>query len=243
MAVGEAPTDFRGPECLARWGTGQTGTTVWTDDAPFLEWGTPLLVDIAGVPAVVTGGGRALAIDDGRSLARNLPALDCVGPITDGRALVFLGGGGPGGAPFVADAFDLTKPADAAGELTRLWHMDLGSPQEVIASPLLVGGKIFAAHRGAAATVIDLATGTVERDIAAPELGTGLAWASPIAADGRVYASPGEGKIFVFDTDTWEVIASNQIEPFNASPVAVGDRLYVRGNEHLYALAAPAAAR
>jgi outer membrane protein assembly factor BamB len=221
----------------------ETGATAWTDDAPFLAWGTPLVVDIAGVPAVVTGGGRALAIDDGRPLARNLPVLDCVGPITDGRALVFLGGGGPGGAPFVADAFDLTTPADVAGELTRLWHLDLESLQEVIASPLLVGGKIFAAHRGAAATVIDLASGTVERDIAAPESGTGLAWASPIAADGRVYASPGEGKILVFDTATWEVIASNPIEPFNASPVAVGDRLYVRGNEHLYAFAAPAAGR
>lgn len=219
----------------------ETGATVWSDDAPFLEWGTPLVVDIAGEPAVVTGGGRALAIDDGRTLALNLPRLDCVGPVTDGRVLVFLGGGGPGSAPAVADAFDLTQPTNAAGELTRLWHLDLGSSREVIASPLIVDGKIFAVHRGAAATVIDLASGTVERDIVAPEFGTGLAWASPIAADGRLYASPGDGKIFVFDTATWEVIASNQLEPFNASPVAVGDRLYVRGDEHLYAFASPAA--
>jgi outer membrane protein assembly factor BamB len=218
----------------------ETGATVWSDDAPFLGWGTPLVVDIAGEPAVVTGGGRALAVDDGRPLALNLPALDCVGPITDGRTLVFLGGGGPDSVPAGADAFDLTRPSNAAGELTKLWHLDLGSSHEVIASPLIVDGKIFATHRGAAATVIDLASGTVERDIAPPESGTGLAWASPIAAGGRVYASPGDGKIFVFDTATWEVIASNQLEPFNASPVAVGDRLYVRGTEHLYAFAAPA---
>jgi outer membrane protein assembly factor BamB len=221
----------------------ETGATIWSDDAPFLEWGTPLVVDIAGEPAVVTGGGRALAIDDGHPLALNLPRSDCVGPITDGRVLVFLSGGGPGSAPAVADAFDLTKPSPVAGELTRLWHLDLGLSQEVIASPLLVDGKIFAAHRGAAATVIDLASGAVERDIVAPEFGTGLAWASPIAADGRLYASPGDGKLFVFDTGTWEVIASNQLEPFNASPVAVGDRLYVRGDEHLYAFASPTPTR
>lgn len=221
----------------------ETGATVWSDDAPYLAWGTPLVVDIAGEPAVVTGGGRALAIGDGRTLARNLPMLDCVGPITDGRALVFVGGGGPDSALAVADAFDLTAPSDAAGELTRLWHLDLGPDKEVIASPLIVNGKIYAGHRGAAATVIDLASGTVERDIAAPELGTSLSWASPIAANGRLYASPGDGKLLVFDTATWEVIASNQVEPFSASPVAVGDRLYVRGDEHLYAFASPAAAR
>lgn len=213
----------------------ETGATIWSDPAPFLEWGTPLIVDIAGEPAVVTGSGRALAIHSGRPLAVNLPAMDCVGPVTDGRVLVFLGGGGPGSAPAVADAFDLTHPSNDAAELTKLWHLDLVSTQEVIASPIIVNGKIFTAHRGAAATVIDLATGVVERDIVAPEFGTGLAWASPIAADGRLYVSPGDGKLFVFDTATWEVIASNQLEPFNASPVAVGNRLYVRGNEHLYA--------
>lgn len=217
----------------------ETGATVWSDDAPFLDWGTPLIVDIAGEPAVVTGGGRALAIRDGRPLAQNLPSLDCVGPITDGRALVFVGGGGPESALAVADAFDLTKPSDGAGELTRLWHLDLGSDKEVIASPLIVDGKIFAAHRGAAATVIDLASGVIEREIAAPEAGAGLSWASPIAAGGRVYASPGDSKLLVFNTTTWEVIASNEVEPFGASPVAVGERLYVRGEQHLYAFATP----
>ncbi len=108
----------------------------------------------------------------------------------------------------------------------------------MITSPHIVDGEVFALHRGALATVIDLATGAIVRSIDAPEVGSGLAWASPVAAAVRLYASPGDGQLFGFDITTWELPASNQIEPFNASPVAFGDCLYVRGIDHLHASAA-----
>ena len=61
--------------------------------------------------------------------------------------------------------------------------------------------------------------------------------ASPIAADGRIYASSEAGTIVVFRAaDTLDVLARNDLgESITATPAIAADTLYVRTARHLWA--------
>ena len=63
-------------------------------------------------------------------------------------------------------------------------------------------------------------------------------YASPIAADGRVYITSREGTTIVFrDADDFEVLATNRLDDtIDASPVAVGNKLLLRGRNYLYCI-------
>jgi outer membrane protein assembly factor BamB len=61
--------------------------------------------------------------------------------------------------------------------------------------------------------------------------------ASPVAADGRIYAASVSGTIVVFRTgDTLEVLARNDLaESVVATPAIGANNLYVRSAQHLWA--------
>jgi outer membrane protein assembly factor BamB len=65
----------------------------------------------------------------------------------------------------------------------------------------------------------------------------GAYFASPIAANGKVYFASGEGVITVIrEGDTLEVLARNELgEPIQATPAVIGNALYVRTAKRLYA--------
>jgi outer membrane protein assembly factor BamB len=62
-------------------------------------------------------------------------------------------------------------------------------------------------------------------------------YASPVAADGRLYLTSDQGMITVVKAgDKLEVLARNEIgEPVLASPALAGNTLYVRSAKHLWA--------
>jgi hypothetical protein len=61
-------------------------------------------------------------------------------------------------------------------------------------------------------------------------------YASPIAADNRIYVSDLDGVTMVFTHDDIpRALAVSTIdEPISASLVAVGKELYIRGEKHLF---------
>jgi outer membrane protein assembly factor BamB len=61
--------------------------------------------------------------------------------------------------------------------------------------------------------------------------------ASPVAADGRIYAASETGTIVVFRAgDTLEVLARNDLgESITATPAIADHKLYVRTAKHLWA--------
>ena len=65
----------------------------------------------------------------------------------------------------------------------------------------------------------------------------GLYVASPVAADGRIYAASETGTIVVFRAgDTLEVLARNDLcESITATPAIADHKLYVRTAKHLWA--------
>ena len=61
-------------------------------------------------------------------------------------------------------------------------------------------------------------------------------YASPVGADGRVYVAGREGTTVVLQRGPeFKVLATNVLDDgFDASPVAVGSELYLRGQKYLY---------
>jgi outer membrane protein assembly factor BamB len=104
-----------------------------------------------------------------------------------------------------------------------------------IPSPLVYRDRIYLIRNGGLLACRDLATGKVifNERIDAP----GGYFASPIAADGRLYLASDRGTITVAEAgDQLHVLARNDLaEPVFASPAAVDETLYIRGSQHLWA--------
>jgi outer membrane protein assembly factor BamB len=66
----------------------------------------------------------------------------------------------------------------------------------------------------------------------------GTFWASPVAADGKVFVANEDGTVFVVKAgDQPELVASNPIgEEVVATPAIAGGALFVRTKEHLYCI-------
>jgi outer membrane protein assembly factor BamB len=66
-------------------------------------------------------------------------------------------------------------------------------------------------------------------------------YASPLIAGDKLYAAREDGIVFVADIrNKFEVVAENKFgEQVIASPVAVSNRLFIRGENHLFCFAAP----
>jgi outer membrane protein assembly factor BamB len=103
-------------------------------------------------------------------------------------------------------------------------------------SPLLYRGRLYFVRDGGMVTSYAADSGTVMLD--RQRLGAlGQYAASPIAADGRIYASSEAGTIVVFRAgDTLDVLARNDLgESITATPAIAADTLYVRTARHLWA--------
>ena len=68
--------------------------------------------------------------------------------------------------------------------------------------------------------------------------GLGQIYASPVGAADRVYIPDRKGNVAVVkNSGTFDVIAVNALDDvFDASPVVIGDALYLKGNNYLYCI-------
>jgi outer membrane protein assembly factor BamB len=113
------------------------------------------------------------------------------------------------------------------------WKDSRGVPE--IASPLFYRGRLYLVRDGGLVTSY-APDGTLRLD--RTRLGVlGQYAASPVAADGRIYAASVSGTVAVFRAgDTLEVLARNDLDdPIMATPAIAADTLYVRSAHHLWA--------
>jgi outer membrane protein assembly factor BamB len=152
----------------------------------------------------------------------------------DGVAYIMSGYGG---------ALAVAVPLDARGELTGTdkvkWLWDKGTPY--CPSPLLVDGKLyFTRGNDNWLTCLDAKTGKPLIDRQRLDDAKSF-YASPVAAAGRIYMVDRDGVGLVLKhSDKLEVLAVNQLDDnIDASPVAVGRQLFLRGHKYLYCIEAP----
>lgn len=137
---------------------------------------------------------------------------------------------------FNADRFVAIRPGGLQDSTTShvRWESTKGLPE--MPSALFYRGRLGFVRDGAMWTLIEPATG--RRVLDRERLGIGGQFsASPIAANGFIYAVNTSGTFAVLRAgDTLDVVAVNRLgEGVQCTPAIAGDRIYVRGGQHLWA--------
>ena len=202
------------------------------------SWATPMPVMVDGRYQVVVNGTkqiRSYDLETGDIVweCSGLTILAIPSPvISDGKVFCTTGYQGQ-----VMMALNLDGKGDITESDSVVWKIEEGTPY--ISSPLLYNGRIYMFDSlKANLSCYEASTG---KPIYVKEKLEGLkqVYASPIGAAGRIYASDRKGTTIVLkESDSIEVLATNTLEDkFDASPVVVGDELYLKGAKYLYCIA------
>jgi outer membrane protein assembly factor BamB len=209
-----------------KWRKGRDEPTTWT---------TPHIVMHGGrAQAVVGGTNRVISYDvqTGEQLwqAPGLTANVIPTPVS-GNGMLFATSG------FRGSALHAIRLSEAKGDIRAspalAWSYDRDTPY--VPSPLLYNGALyFLKSNSGILTCLDAASGAVhytERLEAVPNV-----YASPVAADGRVYVVGRDGTTAVLAAGPRpQLLATNRLdEAMDASPALVDRDIYLRGVRHLY---------
>ncbi len=128
------------------------------------------------------------------------------------------------------------------GDLTSsnvAWRVQKAYPS--IPAPLMYRGVIYLMKEGGIVSSLDPASGQVLKQGRTPDALEEY-YASPVAADGKVYVVSASGKVTVLKADPqWEILAMNDLdEEVWATPAIAGSNLYIRTRGALYAFGATA---
>lgn len=206
------------------------------------NWATPLVVTHDGVEQVITSGASFIRSYDAQSGELVWQCLDpneesdssALSSPVAGLGKVFCA---PGFLSHTLAAIDLSETDDAAKAIS--WVVDDGAPY--VPSPLLYDDRIyFVSENKASLSCYNASTGT---PIYTSQRLKGLSslYASPVGAAGRIYIADRNGDVMVLKhSDNFEILAINSLdEGFDASPIIVGNELYLKGEHHLYCIAVP----
>jgi len=205
-----------------RWKKSREGSQAYT---------TPLIVELAGSPQVISPGAfRAISYDprNGKELWQvtygegfsNVPR-----PVY-GDGLVFICTG-------FQEPSLLAVRVDGKGDVTKSkvqWKLDRGVP--LTPSPLLVGSELYMVTDNGIVTCVDAKTG---KEYWRARVG-GNHSASPIYADGRIYFLNEEGESVVLAPgQQLKHLATNQLDGRTLASMAVSNgSIFIRSDTHLY---------
>ncbi len=224
----------------------KTGKTIWKVDRPSDAVGespdaysTPLIVTARNRRQLVVSGGDYVTghhLGTGEELwrmggfnpehegfYRTIASSLAIGDIvyttsTRGRPFIAFNAGGEG---------DITATA-------TVWKNNRGCD---VPTPTTDGKLIYVVDDRGIASALNARTG--EPVWGSKRLEPGTYSASPLLADGKIYATNEEGTTTVIRAgDTFEVLAKNRVDSHTlASPVAAGDEIFLRTAEYLYCFA------
>ena len=122
------------------------------------------------------------------------------------------------------------------GDLTSTnvaWQVKKGYPN--IPAPLIYRGVMYLMKEGGIVSSLDPANGQVLKQGRTPEALEEY-YASPVAADGKIFMVSASGKVTVLKADAqWEILATNDLdEEVWATPAIAGSNLYIRTRNALY---------
>ena len=214
------------------------GRELWrqTRDEP-TGWCTPLIVSYGGRKQVIVNGTnkiRSYDLKDGKLL------WECAGQTVNAipsavasQDRVFVMSGYRGNA---LQALRLDRSGDLTGTDGIVWSHAKSTPY--VPSPLLVSDTLyFISNNSALLSSFDAVTGKAHFEAERLD-GLNGVYASPVAADGRIYVVGRDGNTAVLRHGSrLEVLAKNHLEDgFDASPAIVGRQIFLRGRQSLYCI-------
>lgn len=217
-----------------------TGREVWQAEGIAKSWSTPVIVDTGSRQELVVDTEDSLRAFDpstGRELWRcagsQPPRYLCPSPIVnDGIVYATHGYHGPLSAVRSGGSGDVT-------ESNRIWVRPKVASN--VSSPVYHGGYIFSVRtEGGTISCIDAESGEIvfrERLQPSP----GRIYASPLAADGKIYLVSRENGVYVLSAGPqFNALAHNVIDNddsiFNASLVVSRGNLLLRSDKYLYCI-------
>lgn len=128
------------------------------------------------------------------------------------------------------------RPAGARGKLDPsavIWRFQKNLPY--IPAPLIYQDVLYLVKTGGIVTSLDPATGRALKEGRSPGA-LGEYYASPVAADGKVFLANVEGRISVLKASAqWEVLGVNDVgDEIRSTPALSSGRLYVRTRAAVY---------
>lgn len=202
------------------------------------SWASPIVVVVEDTPQLIVSGTdrvRAYDLNDGSVIweCGGLSANIVASPVaSDGMLFA--------GSSYETRAMLAIRLRGARGDITGtdhlVWSRIRATPY--VPSPLLYEGSLYyLRHYQGILTRVDARTGAEKngpfrlgaiRDI----------YASPVAADGRIYFTDLDGTTMVVsNAEKPEVLAVNRLnDSFSASAALVGDEIILRGKRRLYCL-------
>ena len=215
-----------------------TGKERWRKERrEVTTWATPLIVEQNGASQVIVPGTRQIT---GYDIATGKTVWTCSGglgtnPIPSpvyADGLVYVTSG------YRSPAMLAIRISDAKGDITNtdavVWSIHRDTPY--VSSPLLYGDRLYLLKSDQAIlSCLDARTG---KAFYGPQRLRGV-YASPVGVQDRVYITGLNGTTAVVKHDTeFQVLALNELsERISASPVVIGDEIFLRGTDHLYCIA------
>lgn len=215
----------------------KTGRVAWKVKGIRDSWNTPVLVEVEGgkqeLVLATRGFIYGFAPQTGEQLWSCETGLDSymVPSIVAEHGVVYCIGGKTGRS--------LAVRAGGTGNVTathRLWVLEKGAN---VTSPVLTGGHLYWMHETLGiAYCVEAATGKLVYEQRVD--GADQVFASPVAADGKLYFVTRSGQTFVIAAKPdYELLARNDVldrDYFNASPAIYKGRLFLRSDRTLYCI-------
>jgi outer membrane protein assembly factor BamB len=222
-----------------------TGNELWREPRnEKTTWSTPLVVEHNGKTQVIIGATdsiRSYDLKSGKQLweAGGLTANVIPSPVSIGD-MVFLTSGYRGNS---LKAIRLGASGNIDGTDSIVWELGRGKGTPYVPSPLLYRDRLYiVSSHSAILSCYNARSGEPIAEMKRIEGLSGI-YASPVAADGRVYVVGRNGTTAVLKhsaepVEEFEVLSTNQLDdPMDASAAIVGGEIFLRGHEHLYCIA------
>ena len=201
------------------------------------SWSTPLIVTHAGAKQLVVTADtkvKAYDVNTGKVVweVAGLGLNPIPQPVQFGDTVIVMSGYRN---PKLM-AVRLGRTGDLTGTDAIVWETVRGT--SYTASPALHDGRLYIIADNGMLNVFDAASGTphyVQQRLPKPYNFK----ASPLAVKDRIYLATEEGDVLVVKAgNTFEVLSTNTLtdQSFIASPIAVGNNLYLRSRTHLFAI-------
>lgn len=199
----------------------QTGKELWTTPATSIKWGSPVLMTISDLKAVVTASGDIIDVSNGKRLHKIYSGLTYNAPIVVADTVYMIQNGG--------QAFKITKDT-----IQKLWTTR-PKKDRYYASPLYNDGIIYAVTQKGDFSAIDAKSGEL---IYSKKLDIGRTVYPSIAlAGGLLFVSSDNGKTAVLKPGPiFKQVSLNRLEKFRCSPWFQDDKIYIRGMKHMYCI-------
>ena len=216
----------------------RTGKELWRKPRQeSTNWTTPLALDYEGHTEIIVNSGnkvRSYDLADGATIwEAGGQTQNAVPTPVPGHGRVYVMSGWHGGA---LQAITLGRKGDLTGTDAIAWSHNKGTPY--VPSPLLYGDQLyFFANNNAQLSIVNALDG--KKWVEAERLeGIYGVYASLTGANEHVYVTGRNGAVWVLKNGTTlEVIAKNKLDDaFDATPALVGNDLFLRGHQNLYAL-------